>query len=269
MTRRLASILLAVTLWTGVSYAEEGGTNAEYLWTKETTVETFFEAQMGFGLLDDPGFTGGRGTPITDFFGAAYAFLPNFGMSIGLPLAGSLSSGADDYGIGNIVLGGKVVIPMERLRFALGMDIALPTAQSSAAIGIFTRPYSYFVDDQFAISPYAAVSFTRDRLTLSVDAGTDFQIYSTAPAGAGDFEDVIFYDAAVAMAVYENIWTTVEFGGYSRVTYDNFRNQFFAGPGIRYQDHELSLGSHIAAPFRSPDKDTIDFQVIFDFRLLF
>jgi hypothetical protein len=260
---------LAFVFSAGTALSEEGGTEAQFLMAQETSITTTFRAQLGLGLLNKPGLTGKRGTPITNYFGIDYAMDPDFGISIGIPLAGTLSSGPDDYGIGNIVLGGKYVMPLDRLRFALGANAALPTARGSARLGNFTRAYTQYVQDQFALSPYAAVAYVRDRLTLSVDFGGDVQIFTESAAGRDRLELAISYDAAAAMAIYENFWGTVEMGGYSTVTYGSNTTQLFAGPGFRYQDSEISIGVHLLAPFRQPARSAIDFLVVGDLRVVF
>ncbi len=262
----LLGFLLAINLKV---FAEEGGTTAQFLWVPETTIETSFKAQMGVGLLDSPGLTGGRGTPITNYFGVNYAVTPDLGISIGLPLAGTLSNGNDDYGIGNIQMGTEYVIPLDRLSFGLGVNLSLPTAQTRATLGVSTRQFVQFVDDQFAVSPYVVLSYVRDRLVLSIDLGTDLELFTERTAGIDRFENILFYDGAAAMSIVQNIWGTIEFGGFSTLTYDQNMTQLFAGPGIRYQDHEISLGFHLLAPFRRPSRDIIDFITACEFRVLF
>lgn len=250
-------------------FAEDGGTIAQYLWVTETSAETAFKAQLGLGLLDNGNpVTGSRGTPITNYFGADYMISDGTILSVGLPLAGTLSGGNDDYGIGNITLGIKHALPLDRFRLAFGANLALPTSQSRSVVGIATRQFVQYVQDQFAVSPYVAASYVRDRLTFTVDFGSDIQIFTEDSPLMDTLEMLIFYDAGAAFSIYENLWTTLEFGGYSSMTYDSSFTSLYAGPGIRYQDHEVSLGFHFLAPFRSPSKDIIDFMTVFDVRLL-
>ncbi len=269
MIRKTAALLLFVSLFPLVARAEEGGTEAEYLWVAEPSVRTAFRAEMGFGLLDSKGLTGSRGTPITNFFGLDYALTPDFGLSLGLPLAGTLSGGPDNYGIGNVVVGAKYVTPLDRFRFGVGVNMALPSAQNRARLGFFTRQVTWFTTDQFALSPYVVVSYVRDRLTLTLDFGTDLQLFTTSAVGRNKVEDILFYDGAVAFSIAENFWGTVEMGGYSTVSYDNNLTELYAGPGFRYQDREISLGVHLWAPFRKPARDNIDFMMVGDFRVYF
>jgi hypothetical protein len=269
MIRKMFILAFLFLGFLGSARAEEGGTEAQYLWVQEASVSTSFRAQLGLGLLDAKGITGARGTPITNYFGLDYALTPDMGLGLGLPLAGTLSSGPDNYGIGNVVLGAKYVRPLDRFRFGVGMNLALPTAQSRAAIGIFTRDYVRFVQDQVALSPYVSVHYVRDRLTFSLDLGTDLQLFTKSAAGRDRVEDAIFYDAAVALSVYENFWGTVEMGGYSTLSYNSNQTELYAGPGFRYQDREISLGVHFLAPFRKPARDQIDFLAVGDFRVYF
>jgi hypothetical protein len=265
MKNKALAILSLFLLTAGMAEAGETDSDAQFLLARETSVSTAFRAQLGLGLLDSP-----RGTPITNYFGIDYALTPDFGIGIGLPLAGTLSNGPDDYGIGNVVLGAKYVAPLDRLRFAVGLDAATPTARTSAALGLFTRQVTWYAKDQFALSPYVAVSYVRDRITLSADFGTDLQIFTKSAAGRDKIEDILFYDAAVAMSIDPNLWGTVEMGGYSTLTYGgNNQTELFAGPGFRFQDQEISLGVHFLAPFRKPARDVIDFMVVGDFRVYF
>jgi hypothetical protein len=254
----------------GAVEAGEGGGDAQFLLAQETSVQTAFRAQLGVGLLHSPGLTGGRGTPITNYFGVDYALTPDFGIGIGLPLAGTFSKGSDDYGIGNVVLGAKYVAPLDRLRFALGLNVALPSARSGAALGVFTRQVVGYTKDQVAVSPVVAVSYVRERVTLTADIGSDVQIFTKSAAGRDRIENILFYDAGVAMSIYEHLFGTVEMGGYSTLTYgSNNQTELFAGPGFRYQDPEISLGIHLLAPFRKPARDVTDFMVVGDFRVYF
>lgn len=265
--------ILALALVLGASIpnvrADEGGTTAEFLWAKETTLATRFIGQVGLGLLDSKGLTGSRGTPIVNYVGVEYAVTPDFGLNIGLPMAGTLSGGPDGFGIGNIVLGGKYIVPLDRIAAGVGLDLGLPTAQSDSAIGLATRQHAVFVDDSFSFAPYFVISAVRDRLTFTLDLGTDLFVFTSVPPGGDRMEDEIFYDAAVALSAYENIWATLEFGGYTVVSQAGHETGLFAGPGIRYQDHEISVGFHFNAPFRKPSRDQIDFMGVFDIRAMF
>jgi hypothetical protein len=66
-----------------------------------------------------------------------------------------------------------------------------------------------------------------------------------------------------------DVWATLEFGGYSNITYASNETVMFAGPGIRYQDDEKSYGIHIQAPLSSPARDFIDLMVMLDMRFKF
>lgn len=269
MIRRGVAFLSLSLVFAGTAGAQEGELEAQYLWVTETSVQTVCRAQLGLGLLDSPGLTGGRGAAITNYFGVDYALNPDLGVSIGLPLAGTLSAGTDDFGIGNVVLGAKYLTPLDRFRVAIGANLALPTAQSGAIFGRSARQIVQFVDDQLALSPYLAISYVRDRLTLSVDLGTDLQIFTESAAGRGRIENIIFYDVGAAMSIDRGFWGTIEMGGYSTVSYSDKNTELYAGPGVRWQDYELSIGLHLWAPFRKPATGVIDFMVTGDFRVLF
>ena len=249
--------------------SEDEGRDAQYIWVHETSVQSQFKFQMGVGSLNSEGLTGSRGVVITNFLGADFAATRDTGISLGLPLAGTISGGPDNYGIGNIMFGGKYVMPLDRIRLAVGMDLALPTAQNRAAVGLSTPRYTQFVKDQFAASPYVALSFVGDQLTATVDAQPDIQIFTTKPVGFDRTELVLSYDGALAYSIYENFWVTTEFGGHSSLTYPANHTAFFGGAGVRFQDHEISLGGHIWAPFRDPEKKNIDLVLLFDLRVLF
>lgn len=256
-------------IWVRPAGAEYGGTTAQYLWVKEPIAETRFRAQMALGLLDSPGLTGSRGTPVLNYIGFDWAMNPEFGVSLEIPLAGTLSKGMDEYGIGNIQLGAKYVWEGQPIQWALGVDLYLPTAQNRSQIGLFTRPFVQFVNDQTAISPYAVASYVWDRLAITVDLGSDLQAFTKSLPSRDRVEYLVFYDVGGAYSFDANVWATLEFGGYSTLSLGNNQTVWFAGPGIRYQDYELSLGLHVALPVRSPAKDVIDLITYFDFQILF
>ncbi|MFH1262033.1 MAG: transporter [Pseudomonadota bacterium] len=269
MIRNLSAVTVISLALIGSARAAEGGTEAQFLMARETSVETAFRAQLGVGWLGKPGLTGGRGSPITNYFGVEYAMTPDWEISIGLPLAGTLSKGPDDYGIGNIVIGAKYVTPFDRFRFAVGADVALPTAQTGARLGTFLRPVVSYAKDQAAISPYVAVSYIRDRLTFSLDLGNDLQIFTKSDPSRDKIEDIISYDAAVAMSIDQNLWGTVEMGGYSTISGGNKQTELYAGPGFRFQDYEMSFGVHLLAPFRQPARGVFGLLIVGDFRVIF
>jgi hypothetical protein len=214
-------------------------------------------------------YNGSRGVVITNYFGANFEATKDFALSVGMPLAGTVSGGPDNFGIGNVMLGGKYVMPLDRIRLAVGIDVALPTAQTRSAVGAFTPRFTQYIKDQVAFSPYLAISHVGERLTATLDVQPDLQVFTKKSAGIDRTEMALAYDGALAYDFYENFWLTAEFGGYSTLTYSSNHTAFFAGGGVRFQDHELSLGGHIWAPFRSPERNAIDLMVVFDLRVLF
>jgi len=267
--KRFYLVLVFMMMVPEVLVAAKGGTDAQYAWVRETKVKTSARTQLSLGLLDR-GLTGSRGTPIITFFEVNYLLVENFGVNIGLPLAGTLSGGNDSYGIGNVVLGGKYGFALGAFDMLAGLDIALPSASSQARVGGALRQFTLFVQDQVAITPYLAVAFVKERLAATLNLGTNVQIFTDTAGGVVDrLEDVFFYDLGFAHSIIPNLWAVIEFGGYTTISYSSNTTQLFAGPGIRYQDDDLSAGIHLVAPFRSPSKDIIDFLMLFEFRVFF
>jgi len=270
--QRIGRLKHLILFFVSISFnllAEDGGTEAHYILAIEPHLSTSVRTQVGFGLLDNPGITGSRGTPVLNFFEFEYALTPKYGIRVSVPLAGTLSGGPDNYGVGNVALGDKLVLSMDSWVVTLGGNISLPTAQSDAGVGLFTRQFVQFVEDQVAISPYVAVSHVRDRLVFSADVGTDVQIFTKSVPTRDRVEYIISYDGGMAYSFAPNLWTTAEVGGYSTLSYGDHLTSLYAGPGIRYQDYEMSLGFHVLAPLRTPARSVIDFLAFFDFRLLF
>jgi hypothetical protein len=251
-----------------VTLEEAFSSPPQYLWVKEPGAVTMLQAQMGIGLLDPDVM--GRGVLITNEFGLEYALNPDTGIRLDLPLAGTLSTGPDGYSIGNIGLEIKYGIPMDRVTLTFGADLSLPTARTDARIGAFTRRYVAYTKDQFALSPYVAINYSKDRIAMTADFGTDLQIYTKSAAGRDRIEDVLFYDAGAAINFFENLWGSVEFSGFSTLTYSGSnQTSLYAGPGFRYQDPEISFGVHVVAPFRKPDRDVYNVMFVFDCRVGF
>ncbi|MFH1018304.1 MAG: hypothetical protein V1798_09005 [Pseudomonadota bacterium] len=268
--KRIFFSLLLVSIATPQAMATtvEGGQEAQYVWVRDTAVLPQFKIQMGLGSLGRD-FNGHRGLVITNFFGAEFEAVKDASLSVGLPLAGTLSAGPDNYGIGNVMVGGKYVVPLDRLRLALGIDVALPTAQNRSAVGLFTPRYFQYVKDQVAASPYLALSHVGERLTATLAVSPDIQVFTTVPAGFDKTELVLSYDGALAYTFFENIWLTTEFGGHSSLTYTANHTAFFGGAGVRYQDNEISVGGHLWAPFTAQERDRINLMAAFDLRVLF
>ncbi len=262
------ALLVFIAIPAAQATTVNGGQEAQYIWVRETSVTPAFKAQMGLGLLDRS-FTGTRGLAITNFFGTEFEAAKDASLSLGIPLAGTISKGASEYSIGNIMLGGKYVLPLDRMRFALGVDFALPTARSAAAVGLSTPRFTQYVMDQFAASPYLAISHVGERLTATLDVSPDIQVFTTKPAGFDRSELTLSYDGALAYTFWENLWLTTEFGGHTSLTYPTNHTAFFGGAGVRYQDNEISLGANLWAPFRNPEKQVIDLMVALDLRVLF
>jgi hypothetical protein len=266
----LKRLSLSLFLTTFSAFAQDNA-KPEFAWIPEVGSQSSFQAQLGGGMLDNTGF-GSNGTPIYGLFKANYNPNEETSLFIDLPMAGTWSGGADDFGIGNISIGGNHrLYESGGTSIALGANFTFPTSQNRAAIGAFTRSFTSFIQDQYAISSYANVSFAKERMLISFDAGINEQIFSTQPAGFDKFETSIFYDAGLSMAVNgpRDVWATLEFGGYSNLTYANNDTVLFGGPGLRYQDDEKSIGLHLQAPFSSPARDFIDLMVMVDTRFKF
>ena len=269
-TKKVSKLLsLSSVLWSFSAFAQTPDlAKPEFAFIPEVGAQSSFQAQLGGGMLDSTGF-GSNGSPIYVLFKANYDLTSLF---IDLPMAGTWSGGADDFGIGNISIGANhQLFENNGTSMALGANFTFPTGQNRAAIGLATRNFTAFVQDQYAISPYANVSFATDKMLISLDAGLNEQIFSTQPAGFDKLESTIFYDAGLSMAVKgsRDIWATLEVGGYSNLTYASNDTVLFGGPGIRYQDDEKSIGVHLQAPFSSPARDIIDLMVMVDTRFKF
>ncbi len=263
-TWKITLVLLGLSC--GLAQAAE---EAEYLWLPQPHIQTSFQAQLGFGLLGTNGVTGSRGTPFLGFFKTSYALDPKLGLSLALPVAGTLSGGNDDFGVGNVVIGIQQNFEGEPWKLGVGGEVALPTAGAGSVIGLSTRKLTHFVQDQVAFSPYVTASYLKERLTLSFDFGADFQVFTEESVARDRFEMILFYDAGVALAAFGDFWTTVEVGGYSTLTYGNNTTALFAGPGLRFQEQDLSMGVHLMAPFRRPARTNIAFAALFDFRMTY
>lgn len=244
----------------------------EFAWVPEVGAQSSFVAQLGGGMLDQSGVTGSHGTPIFVLIKANYSPNEYTSLMIDLPMAGTWSGGKDDFGIGNISIGANYKIwKSENVFGAIGANFTFPTSQNESFIGGATRNFIAFVNDQYAISPYFNLIFAQRKLVASFDIGVNEQILTTQPAGFDKLETTVFYDAGLAMAMNgpADFWATLEFGGYSNITYPSNDTVLFAGPGIRYQDDEKSYGLHLQAPLSSPARDQINLLLLADVRFKF
>ncbi len=256
----------------GSVFADSEKLSPEYLWVPEANEHSSFQAEVGGGLLDDSGITGSKGSPVYVLLKANYAINPSASLYLDLPLAGTISTGPDGFGIGNISIGGNYqFLHLDRWSMGAGVNLTFPTSQNESAIGVFTRNFTSFVQDQYAVSPYLDLHVSNEKLAASFDIGFNEQIFSSTPAGLDKTETVLFYDAGLSLAVNnaKDFWATLEFGGYSTLTYSNNNTELFGGPGFRYQDHEFSYGLHLMAPFSSPARDQIDLMILSDIRFKF
>lgn len=271
MFSKKVSVVISSLLFASSAFAQtQDLAKPEFAFIPEVGAQSSFQAQLGGGMLDDA--SGASGTPIIVLLKANYHPNDETSLFIDLPMAGTWSNGNDDFGVGNISIGANHrLFQNNGTSFALGANFTFPTSQNRAIIGAFTRNFYSFIQDQYAISPYLNLSFSKERLLLSFDAGLNEQIFSTQPVGFDKFESTIFYDAGLSMAVNgpSDVWATLEFGGYSNLTYASNDTVLFGGPGIRYQDDEKSIGLHVQAPFSSPARDVIDLLVMIDTRFKF
>ncbi|MCC7460083.1 MAG: hypothetical protein IT286_02160 [Proteobacteria bacterium] len=269
--KKALNVTLSTILFSTAVFAQaQDLAKPEFAFIPETGAQSSFQAQVGGGMLDDA--SGASGSPIYVLIKANYQPNDDTSLFIDLPMAGTISSGADDFGIGNISMGGNHrLFENSGTSFAVGANFTFPTSQNRARVGAFTRNFYSFIQDQYAISPYLNLSFSKERMLISFDAGLNQQIFQTQPAGFNKFESTVFYDAGLSMAVNgpRDIWATLEFGGYSNLTYASNETVLFGGPGIRYQDDEKSFGVHLQAPFSSPARDVIDLLVMVDTRFKF
>lgn len=262
--------LLAV-LFSASAFAQENA-KPEFAWIPELGAHSSFQAQIGGGMLDNKGLTGSHGSPIYALIKANYSPNDETGLFIDFPMAGTWSGGNDDFGMGNITMGANhQLFKADHTAVSFGANFTFPTSQNAAAIGAFTRNFFSFIKDQYAISPYVAAVYTNEKFIASVDAGINEQIFSPKPAGFDKMESTLFYDGGLAMAINgpKDFWATLEFGGYTTLTYASNDTLLFGGPGVRYQDEEKSIGLHLQAPFSSPAKDQIDLMVMLDTRFKF
>lgn len=264
-------VLIGSVFFVTASFAQDQ-TKPEFAWIPEVGSQSSFQAQLGGGMLDDAGLTGSNGSPVYILARANYRVDDAASLWIELPMAGTWSSGSDDFGIGNISIGGNYRFwKGDSASLAFGTNFTFATAQTGSVIGSATRNYYSFIKDQYAISPYVQALFSGDRVYASLDAGINGQIVENAPAGFDSFEAVLFYDAGLSLAVNgpKDIWATLEFGGFSTLSYPSNDTYLYAGPGVRYQDDELSYGLHLQAPLSGPTRNEIDLLFLADVRFKF
>lgn len=269
--RNSIKVFAACILFSTTVFAQQNA-KPEFAFIPEVGARSSFQAQVGGGLLDDKGLTGSHGSPIYVLVKANYAPNDDVGLFIDFPMAGTWSGGPDDFGIGNISMGiNRRMLQSGNATLSLGADFTFPTSQSAAAIGKYTRNFYSFVKDQYAISPFVNVVFSTDKFLASFDAGLNEQIFTSRLPGQDRYESVLFYDGGLSMAMNgpKDFWATLEFGGYSSLTYATNDTVLFGGPGVRYQDEETSVGLHLQVPFSGPAKDQIDLLVMTDVRFKF
>lgn len=268
----MRNLIAAFTLLCSSAVFAEEASHPEFAWIPEVGSRSSFQLQVGGGMIDDSGITGSKGTPIYVLVKANYHPNEETSLFIDLPMAGTYSGGPDDFGIGNISIGANHKLFQSGGTFvAFGANFTFPTSQSGSIIGAATRSFTSFINDQYAISPYLNYSFSTRKMLATLDLGVSEQIFTTQPTGFDKFESVIFYDAGLAMAINgpADVWATLEFGGYTSVTYPSNDTNLYAGPGIRYQDDEKSYGLHLQAPLSGPSKDQIDLLFLADVRFKF
>lgn len=270
MFRKISLALLFGTF--SLSAFADETKNPEFIFVQEANHQSYFDFQIGGGLLDGSGITGAKGSPIYALFRANYAVSLDTNFFMDLPMAGTISGGPDDFGIGNISIGGNhQFLTFEHGTAGLGVNVTFPSSQSGSTVGVFTRNAISFIDDQYAVSPYIDLHIMGDKVIAALDVGLNQQIFQNHPAGFDSAESILFYDAGLNVAVNgpKDFWATLEFGGYSTLTYANNDSEFFGGPGLRYQTDAFSIGLHFVVPFSSPATDNIDLMVLADTRFKF
>ena len=254
------------------AHADDQKINPEFIWVPEASTTSSLEVQVGGGLLDEKGITGHHGSPIYSLVKANYSVSDMSSIFVDIPMAGTLSGGPDDFGIGNISVGGNhQFFVYGNTTLGGGVNFTFPTANSGSLIGEFTRNFYSFVNDQYAISPYLDIHTSNGKLAGALDVGINEQIFSPRQPGFDKAETTLFYDYGLDLAIDgpKEYWATIEFGGYSTLSYDNNNTVLFVAPGVRYQTDEMSIGLHLEAPLSSPSNDQIDFLVLTDVRFKF
>lgn len=267
----MRKLFLLAALFSTSVFAQ-GAAKPEFSFIPEIGGPSSFQAQVGGGLLDDKGITGSHGSPIYVLFRANYKPNDDVGLFIDFPMAGTWSGGPDDFGIGNISIGANHrLIQSGNATFSAGANFTFPTAQRSSIIGSNLRNFYAFLQDQYSIAPFVSVLFSGDKFLASFDAGINQQIVTDRLPGQDKYGTILFYDGGLSMAINSprDFWATLEFGGYSTLTYDPNDTFLFGGPGVRYQDEEKSIGLHLQAPFSGPTRDQIDLMVMVDTRFKF
>lgn len=271
MFKKTLVLFLSLISFSGAAFSAEMQ-NPEFIFVQEANHQSYFEFQIAGGMLDSGGFAGAKGSPIVGLFKANYGLDSSTNLFIDLPFAGTISGANDDFGIGNISIGGNhQFLTFDRTTAGIGLDITFPSAQDGSLIGFFTRKWTSFIDDQYAISPYIDFHYSGDRVIAAVDIGLNQQIFDNTALTTDNTESTLFYDAGINVAISgpKDLWATLEFGGYTTLTYSANNSEFFGGPGLRYQTDAFALGLHILAPFSSFAKDNIDLLAMADIRFKF
>ena len=267
----MRKLLVTALLISSTSAFAEYETRPELAWVPEMNAQSSFNVQLGGGMLDSSA-TGSNGTPVYVLTRANYFIQDGTSLFIELPMAGTWSGATDDFGIGNISIGGNHrFFKGDKVSAAFGFIGTFATAQSGSGVGISTRNFYSFLDDTYTVSPFLNLSTSGDKVYASFDFGLNQLINTNRTPGQDRFDSVLFYDAGlnVAMSTARDFWATLEFGGFTTMTLNPDDTFLYAGPGVRYQDDEKSLGLHLQAPLSGPAKNVIDLMLMTDLRFKF
>lgn len=254
-------ILSLVVLFFSVSaFANPNEIQPTYMWFDGPANNTGMYSNLGFGILNSD-FVTGSGTSIFFDAGTTYAINKNLGLGLNIPLAGTLSSNDDGFGLGNISLSAKYFFDTNSsLVMGVGSEFAFASATSDASIGAFTRHFYRYAQDQWAVVPGAVFGYQQDGVQLLGHIGAPIQLFNDDGQFEGDrMETSLSYDigASVATSSQQTLWITAEAGGYSTLTYDSVDNQteLFGRIGAQYQNDEMAFGASLAVPFTESMRD--------------
>ncbi|NIP29924.1 MAG: hypothetical protein GTO02_06675 [Candidatus Dadabacteria bacterium] len=225
--------------------------------------------------LDDDGYL------IMNQFRADINIYENlFGIYTKIPLAGAddaFGLNDDDYGLGNIAIGGKfVLLNAEQSVLTLGVEGVIPTTDDDlgpAAAAAYFRDFSYFVDDAFTVKPYAV--FGTSSGSFALQGNVDLDIITNADEIEDDDVELVVKYGGVASITpnWGDMWSTsflLELLFSSSTTFDDNITGGYITPGVRLGSETMSIGAGIQVPFGSDEvSDFANYNLLVDLLLKF
>ena len=250
-------ILISTVLFSAqvFAYAAED-MHPTYQWIENPVTATGVQTTLGLGILDSNSYLG-SGTSMFFDATAGYAVDENLGVSLSIPLAGTISDNNDGFGLGNIGLDARYFFNTENnLVAGIATELGFATTTTDATVGTATRKFYRYTQDQWAVVPTGVIGFEQENLQVLGQVGLPVQIFNNDGKAAfeGDrFETSLSYDVGASIAVNDTreFWVTAEAGGYSTLSLNNNQNEFFGSVGAQYQNDELAFGASVGVPFTS------------------